>query len=183
MNKRDTAGVMALLQTAYPAYYAKQTDRQRMEAVNLWAELFADDPAQAVYAAVKAIIVTGGAFPPSIGEIKNKMHDLTAPATLSETEAWALVSKAIRNGIYGYQEEYDKLPPTVRAAVGRPEQLKEWAMMDAGETESVVASNFMRGYRTVQKRDRETAMIPESVRTLISGVTQAMLPEGEHDRV
>ena len=106
------------------------------------------------------------------------MHDLTAPATLSETEAWALVSKAIRNGIYGYQEEYDKLPPTVRAAVGRPEQLKEWAMMDVGETESVVASNFMRGFRTVQKRDRETAMIPESVRTLISGVTQAMLPEG-----
>lgn len=183
MNRGDVMGVMAILETAYPQYYSKRDNQQRMEAVNLWAELFADDPAQAVYAAVKAIIVTGGAFPPSIGEIKNKMHDLTAPATLSETEAWALVSKAIRNGIYGYQEEFDKLPPTVRAAVGRPEQLKEWAMMDVGETESVVASNFMRGYRTVQKRDRETAMIPESVRTLISGVTQAMLPEGEHDRV
>ena len=177
MNKRDTAGVMALLQTAYPAYYAKQTDQQRVEAVNLWSELFADDPAPAVYAAVKAIIVTGGTFPPSIGEIKNKMHDLTAPASLSETEAWALVSKAIRNGIYGYEQEFAKLPPTVRAAVGRPEQLKEWAMMDVGETESVVASNFMRGYKTVQRRDRETAMIPESVRTLISGVTQAMLQE------
>ena len=178
MTKTDAVGVMAILETAYPQYYAKRDNQQRMEAVNLWAELFADDPAPAVYAAVKAIIITGGAFPPSIGEIKNKMHDLTAPATLSETEAWALVSKAIRNGIYGYQEEFDKLPPTVRAAVGRPEQLKEWAMMDVGETESVVASNFMRGFRTVQKRDRETAMIPESVRTLISGVTQAMLPDG-----
>lgn len=178
MNRGDVMGVMAILETAYPQYYAKRDNQQRMEAVNLWAELFADDPAPAVYAAVKSIIITGGAFPPSIGEIKNKMHDLTAPATLSETEAWALVSKAIRNGIYGYQEEFDKLPPTVRAAVGRPEQLKEWAMMDVGETESVVASNFMRGYKTVQRRDRETAMLPESVRTLISGVTQAMLPEG-----
>ena len=177
MNKRDTAGVMALLQTAYPAYYAKQTDRQRMEAVNLWAELFADDPAPAVFAAVKAIIVTGGAFPPSIGEIKNKMHDLTTPADLSETEAWAMVSKALHNGIYGYKAEFDKLPPTVQAAVGRAEQRKEWAAMPEDEGQSVVASNFMRGYKTIQKRERETAMIPADVRELLTGVSAAMLPE------
>lgn len=177
MNKRDTAGVMAMLQTAYPAYYAKQTNQERMEAINLWADLFADDPAQLVHAAVKTIIVSGGAFPPSIGEIKNKMHDLSAPAELSETEAWTLVSRAITNGIYGYQEEYAKLPPTVQAAVGRPEQLKEWAVMDMGEVQSVVASNFMRGYKTVRKRERETALIPESVRTLLAGVSSAMLPE------
>ena len=177
MNKRDTVGVLAMLQTAYPSYYAKQSEQQLREAVNLWADLFADDNPQVVYAAVKAIIVSGGAFPPSIGEIKNKMHDLTAPADLSETEAWAMVSKAIRNGIYGYQKEYDKLPPTVQAAVGRPEQLKEWAVMDVCEVESVVASNFMRGYKTAQKREREMALIPDSVKTLIAGVTQAMLPE------
>ena len=175
MTKTDVVGIMAILETAYPTYYAKRDNQQRIEAVNLWADLFADDPAPVVAAAVKAIIVTGGAFPPSIGEIKNKMHDLTTPADLSETEAWALVSKAIRNGIYGYQTEYDKLPPTVQAAVGRPEQLKEWAVMDVGEVESVVASNFMRGYKTAQKRERETAMIPEDVMALLTGVGQKMM--------
>lgn len=178
MTKRDTAGLMAMLQTAYPAYYAKQTNQERMEAVNLWADLFASDPPALVYAAVKTIIVSGGAFPPSIGEIKNKMQDLSAPAALSETEAWALVSKAVRNGIYGYEKEYAALPPTVQAAVGRPEQLKEWAVMDENEVQSVVASNFMRGYKTVQRRERETAMIPESVRELLNGVTANMLTEG-----
>jgi hypothetical protein len=182
MNKKDAVGIMAILQTAYPSYYAKQSGQERMEAANLWAELFADDPAPVVAAAIKAIIVSSpNPFPPSIGEIKNKMHDLSTPAVLSETEAWALVSKAVRNGIYGYQDEFDKLPPSVQAAVGRPEQLKEWAVMDEDTVQSVVASNFMRGYKTVQKRERETALIPESVRELLSDVGQHMRLEASHD--
>lgn len=177
MNKRDTVGLMAMLETAYPAFYGKQSDQQKMEAVNLWADLFADDPAQLVYAAVKSIIVSGGAFPPSIGEIKNKMLDLSAPAGMSETEAWALVSKALHNGIYGYQKEYDALPPLVQKAVGRPEQLREWAVMPEDEVQSVVASNFMRGFKTVMKRDREMSLLPESVKQLLEGVSRGMLHE------
>ena len=50
-------------------------------------------------------------------------------------------------------------------------------MMDIGEVESVVASNFMRGYKTIQKRERETALIPPDVRELLTSVSAAMLPE------
>ena len=178
MNRKDTKGILALLQTEYPASFVRLDDQQMQAKVNLWAELFADDPPLVVAAAVKAIIAGDSReFAPSIGEIKNKMHDLTAPAVLSETEAWALVSKAVRNGIYGYEEEFAKLPPTVQAAVGRAEQLKEWAVMDEDTVQSVVASNFMRGYKVTQKRERETAMIPESVKALLDGVTVAALPE------
>lgn len=179
MTKRDVVGIMALLQTAYPAYYAKQDNQQRMEAVNLWAELFADDDPGLVGAAVKTIIVSGGAFPPSIGEIKNKMHDLMAPDEISETEAWAMVSRACANGIYGYEAEFAKLPPTVQAAVGRPEQLREWGMMDVETVQSVVASNFMRGFKTAMRREKETAMIPESVKVLLDGVGARMMPPRE----
>ena len=174
MTKRDVVGIMAVLQTAYPAYYAKQDDQQRMEAVNLWAELFAQDNPKLVSAAVKAIIAGGGAFPPSIGDIKNKMHDLFAPAEMNETEAWALVSRACSNGIYGYEEEFNKLPPSVQAAVGRPEQLREWAMMDVETVQSVVASNFMRGFKTAIRRERETAMLPNDIKQLLNGVGDRM---------
>lgn len=177
MTRSDVIGIMAILETAYPSYYAKSSDRQRMEAVNLWAELFSDDDPRLVGAAVKTIIVGGGAFPPSIGEIKNKMHDLTAPEEISETEAWAMVSRACANGIYGYEAEFAKLPPTVQAAVGRPEQLREWAMMDGETVQSVVASNFMRGYKTAMRREKETAMIPESVKTLLNGVGSRLMME------
>ena len=40
MKKSDVVGIMAILETAYPTYYAKRSNQQRMEAVNLWAELF-----------------------------------------------------------------------------------------------------------------------------------------------
>lgn len=172
MKRSDVMGIMAILETAYPSYYAKSTDKQKMEAVNLWAELFANDDPHIVAAAVKTIIVGGGAFPPSIGDIKNKMHDLTSSNDMSETEAWAMVSKACANGIYGYEEEYKKLPPAVQAAVGRPEQLREWAMMDAETVQSVVASNFMRSFKTTTKRERELAMIPDDIKQLLISVGQ-----------
>ena len=175
MTKSDVLGIMAILETAYPSYYAKQNNQQRMEAVNLWAELFADDQVSLVYAAVKTIIVSGGAFPPSIGEIKNKMHNLTNNGELSETEAWALVSKACSNGLYGYKTEYEKLPPDVQAAVGSAEQLREWAMMDEQTLQSVVGSNFMRGFKTVKKRERELSMLPSDVRMLLDGVSKTMM--------
>lgn len=185
MNVKDVKGILAILQAEYPASYARIDDQQMMAKANLWAEIFENVPAKLVYAAVKAIISgESREFAPSAGEIKNKIYDLTEPSALSETEAWALVSKAIRNGIYGYQTEFEKLPPTVQAAVGRPEQLKEWAVMDETEVQSVVASNFMRGYKTVQKRERETAMIPDAVRDLLKSVSgNLMLPEnGGKDR-
>lgn len=171
MNAKDVKGILALLEAEYPASFARMDERQKEAKAHLWADLFSDTPAMLVYAAVKAIIAgEAREFAPSAGEIANKIRDLTEPDDLSETEAWALVSKAIRNGIYGYQTEYDKLPPTVQAAVGRPEQLREWAVMDEGEVGSVVASNFMRGFKTVKKREREIAMIPESVKGLLAGV-------------
>ena len=146
MTNRETAGIMAILETAYPSYYAKRTDQQRREALSLWAEMFREDAVELVGAAVKTIICgSTSAFPPSIGEIKNKMRELTTEPALSETEAWAMVSKACSNGIYGYQQEFEKLPATVQEAIGRPEQLREWALMDADTVNSVVASNFMRG--------------------------------------
>ena len=176
MTRADVMGIMAIMETAFPTFYAKSDEHQRMEAVNLYCDLFHDDPAQLVMAAVKAIICSSSnPFPPSVGEIKNKMRDLTEPDELSETEAWALVSKACANGYYGYKEEFAKLPPTVQAAVGRPEQLREWGMMDVETVQSVVASNFMRGYKTAMRREKETAMIPESVKVLLEGVSNRMM--------
>lgn len=182
MNKRDVKGILALLQTEYPASFVRLDGQQMQAKANLWAEMFADDNPQLVYAAVKSIMAGDmREFAPSIGEIKNKMHDLTTPTEMSETEAWALVSKACANGIYGYEAEFAKLPPTVQAAVGRAEQLREWAMMDEETVQSVVASNFMRGFKTAARRERETALIPDSVKMLLEGVGGKIALEANYE--
>ena len=179
MTATDVKGILALLQSEYPQSFSRMDQRTMQAKVNLWAEMFADDDPKLVFGAVKSLLTDGRDFAPTIGQIKNRMHDLTDPEVLTEGEAWALVSRACSNGIYGYQKEFDKLPPDVQAAVGRAEQLREWAMMEEETVQSVIASNFMRAYKSTTKRTRAREMLPESVRTLIDGITgnMASLPE------
>ena len=82
---------------------------------------------------------------------------------MTELEAWALVNKALRNGYYGAEEEYAKLPPLVQKAVGTPMNLRNWSQSDIKSTESVVMSQFISAYKTECKRAVEKAVIPQSV--------------------
>lgn len=180
MTRDETTAILGVLQTAFPAFYRTATRQDAMNAIVLWSELFADDPAEIVSAAVKALIATKTeGYPPTIGEVKAKMQALSGPGELAEGEAWALVEKATRNGIYGYREEFEKLPPVVQKAVGSANQLREWATLNSDELKTVVASNFMRSYKTIQKRENEIAMIPADVRSLLTAVADRLsLPGG-----
>ena len=53
MNLVETAKLMAILETAYPMFYAKKTQQEREDAIRLWAEMFADEPGEVVAVAVK----------------------------------------------------------------------------------------------------------------------------------
>ena len=53
-------------------------------------------------------------------------------------QAWSMVRKAICNGIYGYKEEYRKLPDKVKTAIGNPLMIHEWAKVSADELLSLI---------------------------------------------
>lgn len=183
MERRDVLMVMAVLRGAYPQYYRGISDEEAEDTVNLWTDLFADDDPGLVGAAVRAIIVADDReFPPLIGTIKEKMRQLSQPRELTEGEAWALIAKAVRNGLYGAQEEYAKLPPTLQKLVGGPSQLRDWAVMDTDTVHSVVASNLQRAYRTALKREQEAAKLPEDIRRFLAGTAEKMALEDGQDR-
>ena len=94
------------------------------------------------------------------------------PQELNEMEAWALVSKALRNGYYGAVEEFDNLPPLVQKAVGTPDNLRNWSQANTESVENVIQSNFMRSYRTVVKREEEIKKMPVDVQALIENVNK-----------
>lgn len=180
MTRDETLKILSVLKAAFPHSYKDMTKRDATAMVDLWTMAFAGDPYEAVNAAVVALIVTRTTgFSPTIGEIKEKLAAPKAAQELSEQSAWALVSKACGNGLYGYRKEYDKLPPEVQRAVGAPEQLKAWAAMDAETVQSVVASNFMRNYRTQQARAKEVEALPPAVREMLTGVTGSMAMIGD----
>lgn len=168
MSREETVKILAVLRAAYPNFYKGMAKDDLVAIVNLWHTMFATDSYEAVSAAVLALIASkANSFPPVIGEIRQKMSDLEQGNSLTELEAWGLVSQAAANGYYGYKEEYEKLPPIVRRAVGRAEQLRDWAQMDAETFQSVVASNFMRVFRSVDKREKEVGMLPAEVQRLV----------------
>lgn len=173
MSYKETLQIMAILKTAYPNYYKGGSDLEQV--ANLWAELFKDDDAAVVAAAVKAFIVNDEkGFPPVIGQIKAIVRDLTNPKELTELEAWGLVSAALRNSLYNYEDEYRKLPPVVQRIVGSPSVLREWAQSDINELQTVIASNFQRSYRARAKGEREFMALPQSTKDILSKIAGKM---------
>lgn len=175
MDRNETSKILSALKAAYPHSFKDLSKRDGEAVLDLWTAMFAEEPYEAVSAAVYALIATRKeGYSPTIGEVKERLVTLRNTEELPEESAWAMVSKACRNGLYGYKKEFAKLPPEVQAAVGTPEQLRAWAQMDTQTVESVVASNFMRNYRTRQKREQETAKLPPQIRQLLGGVTKDM---------
>lgn len=176
MTFDETRNILTLLQTEYPQSFAKMDGRMMQMKLRLWASEFEADDYRAVYAVVRAIMSAGNReFAPNIGVIRDKLRDYSSSGELTENEAWALVSKAISNGIYGYAEEFVKLPQDIQKAIGQAEQLKRWAVMPTEDVQSVVASNFQRSFRQIRQRERELAKIPADVRALLEGVEKNMM--------
>ena len=159
MTIQDTAEVFQILQGAYPNW------RPSKDTLVTWAALFADQPMEKVIAGVKAFIATDTkGFAPGIGQINEIIH--RPAACMTETEAWALVKRAISNSLYGCYEEFDKLPSLLQKVVGDPMQLRDWALLTEG-LDTVVASNFQRSYRVELERQRVDAALPMDVKKVL----------------
>lgn len=165
MDRQDTIKILAVLKAAYPNFYKGMTKADLDGIVALWSELFADDDAALVAAAVKSLIASEvREFPPNISIVKEEMRKLTATDEMTDAEAWNMVAKAIRNGYYGAKEEFAKLPDTLKRIVGSPAQLKDWAVMDSEILHSVVASNVQKAYHIQKERDQSIAKLPSDIR-------------------
>ena len=79
---------------------------------------------------------------------------------MTEYEAWNCVRKAIGNGIYEANEEFEKLPLILQRLVGSPNQISDWAKMSSEVINTVVASNFMRSYSARAENEREYLLFP-----------------------
>lgn len=138
------------------------------ETVDVWQMMLDEYSYNQVSIALKAYVTSDtSGFAPSVGEIVAKIQLVSQPQELDGMAAWGLVSKALRNGTYGAVEEFNKLPPLVRQAVGMPDNLKNWATSDYQTIETVIQSNFLRTYETVVKRANEINRMPDNIKSLI----------------
>jgi hypothetical protein len=159
MTRDETKKIIRIIADSYPNYNPSCIS----ETIDVWSMMLEEYPYNQIAMALKAYILTNtSGFAPSIGQLVGKLK--SAEPQLNEMEAWSLVSKAIRNGYYGAEEEFAKLPEVVQKAVGNPANLRAWSHTDEQSIENVVQSNFLRTYRVVVKRESESAKLPDSLR-------------------
>ncbi len=172
MTIAETAKIMAILETAYPAFYSKASAVEKASAAKLWQMVFDQEPYQVVQMSVLSLIKNRtNTFPPVPGEVSEKIQELTQPKRMTEMEAWGIVQKALRNSLYGYEEEFAKLPAEIQKTVGSANTLREWALMPADEVHTVVSSNFQRSYKVAAKRQQELNALPGSVKEFLAIAT------------
>ena len=168
----------SVLVKAMKAVYSDPKFIADKDAFDVWYELLKDIPYGVCQASIQKYMSTNR-FPPTIADIRQGSVELVTPDAMNEGEAWSLVYKAICNANYHAQEEFDKLPKECQKAVGNPAILREWSMMDTGEVNSVIQSNFMRSYKVEVKRSQEYAALPSATKDFIGKLESKLLVNKE----
>lgn len=164
MTREETVKIIRIMCDCYPNYKPNNLS----ETVDVWQMMLDEYSYNQVSIALKAYVTSDtSGFAPSVGEIVAKIQTISQPQELDGMAAWGLVSKALRNGTYGAVEEFNKLPPLVRQAVGIPGNLKNWATSDYQTIETVIQSNFLRTYEVIVKRANEINRMPDNIKSLI----------------
>lgn len=147
---REEFGILA---KGMKAIYTDPKFMPDADAMDVWYGFIGHLDYPTASKAVKHHIMTS-TFPPTVKDILDK----TAGPEESESLAWDAVRKAVRNGIYGAEEEFEKLSDLAKAAVGSPSSLREWAGMPSDQVETVIQSHFVKRFRILQERAKVDAI-------------------------
>ena len=166
MTREETASMLTILKTAYPSFYSKMKPRDGELTLELWSEMFRDDPVEIVKFALYKLIEGHNGFPPDIADVKSKMREIISASTDDPTdeELWLILKKAIEKGIYDAREEFEKLPPVLQRYCGSPETIRELAAGDTDILNTVTHGQFMKQIGTMRERQKFEDELPEAVR-------------------
>ena len=168
MNRDEVKKIVAVISATYPNFNMANATA----TVDAWAFVLEEYDYNLISKGLKSYIVGSGSnFPPSISALID-WSTRNLVAFPNEMEAWAKVSKALRNGIYGAKEEFDKLDPILQKAVGSADNLHHWATTEGENVESVLQSNFIKTYRVVLGRAQEESKLPDRVKLAMQEALQ-----------
>lgn len=173
MTENEAAKILALLREYYPRDVESTTVRAKVRA---WYLVLQDYPYDVVQAAAISFAANDRkGFMPSPGQIVEQIKMVAEPESLTAQDAWNLVSRAVSAADFMCpSKQYEKLPPEVQRAVGSPNMIREWGLVDEDTFNTVIYSNFIKAYGVHQKRREAMAAIPESIRDVIQGLSDKL---------
>lgn len=153
---------MAALSMNYSKDFFNPKDKDQRD---IWYNMLKDIPDD-IFAKGIVKLMSIEVFTPKIADIRRYCAEVAAPILVDDTEAWGLVTEAIRK--YGYmreQEAIQSLPKTVREAVMR---VGGYQCICSAENTGVIRGQFNKVMEAINTRDK-------TARNTSSGLNNALL--------
>lgn len=161
MTKDQIIGLMKYFQAAYRGFYDSKDAR---DVLKVWYDAFSEEDPRVVDLAAKNY-VKANEFPPTAAGLMKQIDLIKRPQ--ADTDMWALINKAARNGTYNSEEEFAKLPPECRSFLGSASALKDLAQTDAGTMNTVVKGQFLKRVEAIREHQTVQDGLPLEVRNAI----------------
>jgi len=181
MIREEVKRLLEIIKINYKQHYNNMSMEDFKNMLDIWSMLLEDNDSVKTFSALKAIITTdANPFPPTIGQLNNKIYDMFAPKGLSEQEIVTKLKYAISNSGYYAQRMYDNLPEEIQVLCS-PSQLRSWSQIDEKEVDTVVMSLATRGLQKRMVEKKNSDMLPNSVKIQISEITKSLKLENKGD--
>lgn len=163
----DISKLLAVIVAAYPMHFRNRSEQDARDQLSAWYAVLGEYPYEVANAALRSYLASDTkGFPPVPGQIIDHIVRITRAETMPAMEAWTLVRKAARNGSYGAEEEFAKLPEDVQKVLGGPSAIRDMAMMSQTSID-VEQAHFLRQYSALQQRRDQEARLPSAVREVM----------------
>jgi len=165
MTKEETWKIVYVIKSSYPKSYERFSEKDFDNLCTSLHMCLENYTYQQASLGLKAFLISDTkGFPPVAGQIIEQIHKLTPkPSEMEGLQAWNLVMQGIRNGTYGAEEEFSKLPPLVQKTIGSAQYLRDEAI-NSDFNMDVAKGQFLKNYEIIKKREAEMEKIPASMR-------------------
>ena len=168
MNRKETTQILVILASNYKFFNEQMSEKGKSDIlVKTWQSCFEDMPYELVSSAVKKAMLTSE-YPPTIAEVRKQATQIAKPDNnKSAIEAWEEAYSMICKGTYMTQDEFETHSPLVKKFFGNVRQVAELARTDIDVVNSVTKGQFLKQYDVIVMREKEKAMLPESMKIRI----------------
>ena len=163
------------LLTAISSYYPTFKPNNVQDTLKVWAVALEPYDYEMISTALITRVRTNeSAFAPSTGELIAIANRLIDNDELDENAIMSEIRKAVKNGNYGAEDEFNNLSHAAKLIVRTPSTIRQWAQLESNDFETVIGSFIKKSVPTVTRQIQENKSIDSRQAAIIARVTEKL---------
>lgn len=156
MTRNEVKTLLLRIASTYPNF--KINPGSLSTVVDAWFMILEPDNCQLINDALTAFVRTDrSGYAPSPGQLHGLIADAMVTG-MTDGEILSILTLASRNSSYGFEEEFNKMPPTLQKAVGSPTVIRSWGSMEPDQL-SFTFNRIASAYKTLISREKKDLAI------------------------